>query len=116
MNKRQNQISELPKLDNEVLENIFNVYKDVDDMYFYNLIQSISFPKNLPPSLFTTYNISYGDTWPLISYKFYKSTKAWWIILLANDIHNPLLPVVPGTSILVPITEVAREILTQIRL
>lgn len=111
---KQNQISELPKLEVDVLENVFNVYKD-NDMFFYNLIQGISFPRSLPPSLFNVYNIAYEDTWPLISYKAYKSTKAWWIILLANDIHNPLLPLIPGSSILIPKLEVAREILSQIR-
>lgn len=110
----QNQIKELPQLKTENLENIFHVYQDQDDLYFYNLLQTIHFPQNLPDSYFQVYNVTYGDTWPYISYKVYGDTKLWWVITLANTITNPTSILVPGTTLKIPNVEVVSEILTQI--
>jgi nucleoid-associated protein YgaU len=111
---KQNQIQDLEKLREENFENIFNVYQDQDGMYFYNLLQTVVFPQDLPPSLFTTYVIAYGDTWPFISFKTLKSPNLWWLILLANGIQNPLEPLVNGTKIKIPIDSVVKEVITQI--
>jgi len=110
----QNDISELPSLPNENLENIFNVYQDSNKKYFYNIIQTIQFPQNLPSALFDTYIINYGDTWPLISYKVYEDTKLWWIIAYANNIINPIETLQPGNALKIPKPNIIKEILTQI--
>lgn len=112
--RKQNQIEDLPKLDAENLENIFNVYRDKNGMYYYNLLQTISFPDNLPLSLFTSYTIKYGDTWPFISFKTLNSPNLWWVILLANKIQNPVISPLPGTVIKIPLIQVVREILSQL--
>ena len=111
---KQNQIPDLEKLHPENMENIFNVYQEADGLYYYNLLQTISFPQDLPLTLFTSYIISYGDTWPFISYKNYNTPNLWWVILLANNIQNPLEPLVPGTTIKVPINVVVKDVLAQI--
>jgi hypothetical protein len=111
---KQNQISQLLKLDVESYENIFNVYQDDNGMYYYNLLQTISFPSNLPLSLFTSYVVKYGDSWPFISYKNFNTPNLWWLILLANNIQNPLEPLVNGTVLKIPKTEVVKEVLAQI--
>lgn len=110
----QNNITELPRLKNENLENIFNVYQDDNDFYYYNLLQSIHFPQNLPDSYFVQYNVTYGDTWPYVSYKVYNNTKLWWVITLANNIVNPTESLAPGTILKIPNIDVVSEILTQI--
>jgi LysM repeat protein len=111
---KQNQIKKLPRIDVENLENIFNVYQDLDGRYFYNLLQTVAFPQNLPNSLFSNYNAVYGDTWPYVSFKTLNSPNLWWVILLANNISNPTEPIVNGQQIKIPRVEVVREILTQI--
>ncbi len=110
----QNDIKELPRLKTENLENIFKVYQDVNDLYFYNLLQTVHFPQNLPDSYFIPYNITYGDTWPYISYKVYGDTRLWWIITIANNIINPIEKLEPSTVLKIPNIEVVSEILTQI--
>ena len=110
---KHNQLRNLPRLREENYENIFNVYQDQDGMYFYNLLQTVAFPQDLPDSLFTPYTIAYGDTWPFISFKTLRSPNIWWIILLANNIQNPLEPLVNGNQIKIPRTAVVREILKQ---
>lgn len=111
---KQNQIKDLQRLDSENYENIFNVYSTGDGMYFYNLLQTVHFPQNLPSSLFTAYNIRQGDTWPYISFKTLDTPNLWWLILLANGINNPTTPLVPGTTIRIPIATVVRQVLSQI--
>ena len=111
---KQNQISNLPTLEAENLENIFNVYQDDNGAYFYNLLQTVVFPQNLPLNLFTTYVTGYGDTWPLISFKFYNTPNLWWVILLANNILDATKIMPPGSPIGIPKIEVVKEILSQI--
>jgi nucleoid-associated protein YgaU len=110
----QNSIKELPRLKTENLENIFHIYQNENDLYFYNLLQTIHFPQNLPDSYFQQYNVTYGDTWPYISYKVYGDTRLWWIITLANNIINPTHVLNSGDILKIPNIEVVSEILTQI--
>jgi hypothetical protein len=112
---KQNQIKELTNLDFENMENIFDVYRDQDGMYFYNLLQTIIFPTDLPLNLFISYTIKYGDTWPFISHKTLNSPNLWWIILLANNIQDPTKPLVNGDIIKIPIMSVVKEVLAQIQ-
>lgn len=111
---KQNQIKDLPKLNSTNYENIFNVYQDGDGRYFYNLLQSVVFPADLPANLFTSYTTSYDDTWPFISFKTLNDPNLWWIILLANNIANPTEKLNPGTTIKIPVARVVQEILGQI--
>ena len=112
---KQNDIADLKRLPLENLENIFNVYKDEKGMYFYNLLQTISLPQNLPESLFSVYTIKYGDTWPFISYKTLNSPNVWWIILMVNNIENPTKMPENGSSIKIPKPEFVRQVISEIR-
>jgi hypothetical protein len=111
---KQKNIEALPRLDSENFEGIFNVHREDNGMYYYNLLNTIVFPKNLPSTLFTYYTWEDQDTWPLVSYKNYKTPNLWWIILLANDISNPLETFPTGNTLLIPSTEVVKQILSQI--
>lgn len=111
---KQNQIQDLPKLNSANYENIFNVYQDQDGKYFYNLLQSVVFPSNLPANLFSSYTTTYGDTWPYISFKTLNDPNLWWVILLANNIHDATAKIVPGVVLRVPVFRVVQEILGQI--
>jgi nucleoid-associated protein YgaU len=111
---KQNDISILPRLTEENLENIFNIYQDETGRFFYKLLNTIQFPEDLPSIYFNNYTIGFGDTWPLVSYKAYKSTKLWWVITKANKIISPINTCIPGTEIKIPTIEVVREIITQI--
>lgn len=115
---KQNEISALPKLDIERIENIFNVYQTEEETgkkYYYNILQTIAFPQNLPPTMFQAYNIQRNDTWPLISFKFYNTPNLWWLILLANNIVNPIKFPDFGEEILIPTEGLIKLILAQIK-
>jgi nucleoid-associated protein YgaU len=110
----QNEISELPKLKDERYENIFKVFQDKDNSYFYNLLETINFPDNLPDGIFETYTVQPGDTLPFISYKIFKTINVWWIICLANNIQNPVKLLEPGTYLKIPNINIIRLIIRQI--
>jgi nucleoid-associated protein YgaU len=112
---KQNQIKELEKLSLENLENIFNVYQDLDGMYFYNLLQTISIPPDLPESIYNKYPVVYGDTWPFISHKTLNNPNLWWLILMVNNIQDPTKKVEPGTIIRIPKPTFVAQVVSQIR-
>jgi LysM repeat protein len=111
---KQNNLPELPRLTTENFENIFNVYTDEDGRYYYNLLQTIAFPQNLPNGFFEFYDVMPGDTWPKISYKMYNTPNAWWAILLINNIKNPIDSLVTGTRIKVPKMQIIKIILSEL--
>ena len=111
---KQNTIDTLPRLRNENYEHIFNVYSDKDNMYYYNMLQTIAIPSDLPPGYYQNYNVVYGDTWPLISYKLYRSPNLWWVILSVNNIINPTQQPEPGTIIKALRSRAVNMIISQI--
>lgn len=113
---KHNEIKDLPKINSENMENIFNVYQDENGMYFYNLLQTINFPQDVPfENLFNSYVIKQGDSWPLISFKTLNNTGLWWVICLTNNVINPVKPPIPGEVLKIPIASLVREILNNVR-
>ena len=108
---KQNSIRELPRLRNELYENIFHVYQDENNRYYYNLLQTLVLPDNLPKELLTTYDVVPGDTLPFISYKVYDSPNLWWVITHANKIMDPTIQLEPGTRLIIPTSIAVRQIL-----
>jgi LysM repeat protein len=112
----QNSVPDLPNLAEDRYENIFNVYQDEDNYYYYNLLQTVKIPTNLPSSLFTQYNVSPGDTLPFISYKLFGTINLWWIICHLNNIEDPTQILQPGSTLNIPNSNIIQEILTQINI
>jgi hypothetical protein len=112
----QNNIQDLPKLKKTNYENIFNLYLDENGRYYYNLLQSIIIPQNLPEGYYEEYDVEYGDTWPFISYKIYGSPNIWWIITDVNAIRDATKLPEPGIKIKILKMEYVKSILNQITL
>jgi len=110
----QNDLTDLPNLRNENYENIFQVYEDKDQQYFYNILQSVALPTDLPEGYFQYYHIKYGDTWPFISYKVYRTPNLWWLILPFNNILDPTTLPDNGTLLKILKTQFVRTVLDQI--
>ena len=97
-NKYQNEIQDLPNLDEFSFENIFNIHQD-GDYYFYNLLRTVNFPKLLEPDTYATYRVKSSSPLTALSFKFYGTTKLWWLIVLANQINNPVQFIEPGKTL-----------------
>jgi nucleoid-associated protein YgaU len=112
----QNAIPDLPNLSEEKYENIFSVVLDENNRYFYNLLQAVTLPDNLPSGFFNEYIIVPNDTLPYISYKVYKTINLWWVICIANNINDPTKPFEVGTKLKIPNNTIVRLIVQQIKL
>jgi len=111
---KQNQIDELSRLNNVNLENIFNVYSDDNNLYYYNLLQTVEIPTDLPKGYYQTYTVKPEDTWPYISYKTYNTPNLWWLIVSVNGIINPTAKLPSGTVIKILKQGAVKSILEQI--
>ena len=67
------------------LENIFNVYQDKNNNYFYNLNSTVYINAN--NDTLRTYICNYEMHWPLISYKLYGTTRLAWLLLKINNVQ-----------------------------
>lgn len=91
----QNQIEDLPDIDTDRYENIFNVYKiDKDDetsYYYFNILKKITIDTdNIDPGVFKYVKITKPIPWTTLSYDNYRTQHLWWLILATNKIINPL--------------------------
>lgn len=100
------------------MENIFHVYVDpLGDEMFFNICRSINFKnlRKMDKRTYTVYTVQETDTWNLISYKFYKNIRYWWIICKLNGIVNPLVEPIPGTNLRILNENIVRDVLTLIK-
>lgn len=96
---KQNEISSLPPLAPTRYENLFEVYNTKSGHFFYNINKTLHFPGDIDPEFFDYYEVDQGTHFTTLSYKVYGTIDLWWLILLANNIQNPMLPL-PVTATL----------------
>ena len=98
------------------MERIFDVYKQIgSDHFYYNILNTISFPDIKSPASFNTYHTKPNDTWTVISYKHYDRIDLWWIIAAFNNIDNTFKPLDTGTRLKVPTPSAIRVIIDVIK-
>jgi hypothetical protein len=85
----QNQIQELPSLEDVRYENIFKVAK-TDKFFFYNIIKKISIPEDIQSDIYYEIRINSNKPWTTLSNEIYGTQDLWWLICLVNGIHNPI--------------------------
>jgi hypothetical protein len=96
----QNNISELPNLDEYDFENIFKMCYDPDTQaYFYNILKTVNIPVRIEKELFTTYRIPAMQPLTALSHSLYGTMKLWWLICITNQISNPVNYLEPGRVI-----------------
>jgi hypothetical protein len=102
------------EITSENYENIFNIYTDKDDFYYYNLLKKVDFPEDLNPDVYDYYETQTVETYPTLAYKFYNSVTLWWIICAANHIDNPMEQPKAGTLLKIIKPFYIRSILTKL--
>jgi hypothetical protein len=112
---KQNDIIDLPQLESFRYENLFNVYQNDKDQYFYNILSKVNFPSNMDSAYFDTYVVPNSNMpYTLISYKLYGTTLLWWLICSVNNITNPVFFIQAGTKIKVLKPELVSAIIQSI--
>jgi hypothetical protein len=97
--KYQNDVDILPDLQLYRYENIFKVHvKGDENFHFYNILKKIKLPEDLNEEVFEF--VKYSSALPLttLSYRIYGTTYLWWLIMIVNNITNPL-KIESGTKI-----------------
>jgi hypothetical protein len=96
----QNTIDVLPDLKNYRYENIFKLYQTGDkNFYFYNIIKTISIPDDIDPEIFDFITLPSPLPLTSLSYDIYGTQHLWWLILIVNNIDDPIKKVPHGEEI-----------------
>jgi hypothetical protein len=84
---KQNDVTELKSLSNDMYENIFKVNvldTDITNLYFYNLLNKVIFPENISDEIVDTITLQNDLPWTTLSYKLYGTINLWWTVYLLN--------------------------------
>jgi hypothetical protein len=115
---KQKDISQLPAISRDRYENIFNVYttkKDDSAYYYYNILKKVSIDtENIAPDVFKYIQVSRRLPWTAISYQEYSTQHLWWLILLTNNIINPIILPKTGDVLKIVRREYVKEIISQV--
>jgi hypothetical protein len=96
-------VASLTQLAQNCYENIFRMYPTEDPntkpFLYYNLLNSIYIPTPLQSETYYTITLNRIMPWTVISYDEYKTMNLWWLIVLANNIYNPIIYPPAGTRL-----------------
>lgn len=84
-------------------ENIFNMYQfntsNNDTYVFYNILSKISIPTGLDPIVYQLYEVDSQIALTSLSHKLYGSQHLWWLIMIINNLKNPVKLIESGSII-----------------
>jgi len=97
----QNDIPELPELDAFRYENIFRMYEtETDEQYFFfNILNTVNVPEDIDPDFYREVILTRREPWSVISFREYGTMDLWWLIVIVNNINNPVAFPPPGTKL-----------------
>ncbi len=114
--KFQNNIDELPELELYRYENIFKVYETGEkNFFFYNILKKIKLPDDLSNNFFDFLVLNKNTPLTTISYEIYGTTYLWWLILIVNNIDNPVKSLPVGKKIRYVKTNFIKDVLDSIK-
>ncbi len=113
----QKNITELSNLDLTRYENIFKVFNTGDKNYFYyNIVKKITIPDSLDERLFFNIVLPTGLPLTTLSFNAYGTIDLWWLILIINNITNPIKDLPDGKKIRLLKPQYIEQILDSIEL
>lgn len=113
----QNDLENVPRINQYNFENLFKVYSDdTDGSYYYNISNSLFFPEDLSKDVYYEYRVKgNGMSWTYLSYIHYGTIKLWWLLCSLNNVDNPMDFPKGGTIIKVLHPTVLRDVMRQIQ-
>ena len=111
----QNDITSLPTLESFRYENIFNVYQNNSDQYYYNILAKVNFPENIEEAYYDTFVVQTDyQSWTNISYQIYGTILLWWLVCSINKVQNPVFFPKAGTTLKYLKPAYARSVIAQL--
>jgi hypothetical protein len=96
---------------------LFNIYENGDGTRVFNINRTlyVTGGDDMLPSIYSEYEVQYGDTWTNISFLKYGTIELWWIICKFNDVVDPTSLPIEGTILKIPTREVINIIIDSIK-
>tara|TARA_E500000318_G_C3472461_1_gene177069 strand:- start:215 stop:577 length:363 start_codon:yes stop_codon:yes gene_type:complete len=114
--KYQNNILQLPELDQFRYENIFKVYQTGEKNYFYyNIVKKIEIPDDIEQRFFNYITLQKNMPLTAISYDIYGTMELWWLLLIVNNIQNPVKNLPSGEKIKYILPEIVPSFVENIK-
>lgn len=112
----QNDLDNVPRLNQYNFEQLFKVYTDDTGSLYYNIANSLFFPPDMAVETYFNYQVpGKGMSWNYLSYIHYGTIRLWWLLCSLNDVDNPMDFPAGGTFIKVLRPNVLRDVLQQIQ-
>jgi len=111
----QSQVTNLPALPPVRYENIFRIYSTNKNQYYYNLLKSLYIDDKIDPNKIYYMPVKAFLPWTTISYNAYGTIELWWLIILTNQIYNPVANPKVGTVLKVIRPEYLPTILNELK-
>jgi hypothetical protein len=109
----QNNREDLAPLSEYKYENLFRVHS-IDGYDVYNIINSLSFDKELDRTYYYEWTVDKSLPWTIISYIHYDTIDLWWLICILNEIQNPIRFPETGTRLKIFKPSYVRRVIDQI--
>jgi hypothetical protein len=111
----QNNIIDLKNLNLTRYENIFKIYNTGEkNFFYYNINKKISIPDNIDERLFYHIVLPSGIPLTTLSYNAYGTIDLWWLIMISNNIVNPIKKLPLGQKIRLLKPEFVSQVLDSI--
>ena len=112
----QTSILSLPRLSEYQYENFFKMYLTEENQYFYNLQSfALYILDELDPSTYYEIVMDRNMPWTAISYNEYRNIDLWWLIMIVNEIYNPMQFPIAGSKLKIIYPQFVRAILTKLK-
>lgn len=111
----QNNIPELPNLNDLRYENIFKMYKNDTSQYYYNITKTITLPEDIDPGQIIYYRMRRRMPWTMVSFNIYNTIELWWLLCLLNKVKNPVKAPDTGLVIKALNPDIVSSVLSEIK-
>ena len=97
-------------------ENFFKLYVTEDNQYYYNLQSfTLYFLDELDTSAYYEIDVLKSMPWTAISYNEYRTMHLWWLIMVVNQIYDPLSFPKPGTKLKILLPQYVKTVLNKLK-
>ena len=112
----QKDIYTLAELSEFQYENFFKLYLTEDNQYFYNLQSfTVYILDEIDTSTYYEIEVQKSMPWTAISYNEYRTMHLWWLIMIVNNIYNPLEFPKAGSKLKILLPQYVKTVLTKLK-
>ena len=115
---KQNSIDELPSINSNRYENLFNIFttkKGNNTYYYYNILSKITIPETTSNDVYLAYKVDKLLPLTTLSYNIYGTIHLWWLIVLVNKIKNPVKLIAPGSVLIILKEEYINSVINKLK-